>query len=178
MTRLLASGTEPEMTHAVTTRRDVFEEWLRGRLERSTPLRRLATWGRRHALAPYPFASACCSLEYLATMGPRFDLTQLGVEPPHLSPRHADLLVVLGTINHRLAPILRRVWEAMAEPRWVMAVGSCAGSGGPYDNYAVVQGADRIIPVDVYVPGCPPTPEQILDGLTLLGRRIASEAHP
>ena len=172
------TSSDQDLVPAVTTRRDVLDSWLRARLKRIGPLQRLADWGRRHSMAHYPFASACCGIEYLAALGPRFDMGRLGADLPRLSPRHADLLLVLGTVNYRLAPLLRRVWEAMAEPRWVISVGACASSGGLYDNYAVVQGIDHIVPVDVYVPGCPPTPEQIIDGLLLLQQRIGRHPDP
>lgn len=129
-------------------------------------------WARKFSLFPYPFATACCAMEFMSlTMSP-YDIDRFGALLPRFTPRQADLLMVIGTITCRQAPILRRVYEQMAEPKWVMSFGACASTGGFYDNYTTVPGIDRIIPVDVYVPGCPPRPEAVLDGLMALQRRI------
>jgi NADH-quinone oxidoreductase subunit B len=117
--------------------------------------------------------SGCCGAELAASWGPRFDLDRLGVPLPVAAPQHADLLLVVGAISHRMAPLLEHVYHLMPEPRWVVAVGACACSGGPYENYATVQGVDRLVPVDVYIPGCPPRPEALLDGVAKLQERIA-----
>ena len=124
-------------------------------------------WARKYSLFTYPYATACCGMEYMSVASARHDIARFG----------ADLLLVIGTINLKQAPILKRVYEQMAEPKWVMAFGVCASSGGFYDNYAVLQGIDRIIPVDVYIPGCPPRPEQVLDGLMLLQDKIGNQVH-
>ena len=129
-------------------------------------------WARKFSLFTYPFVTACCGMEYMAVAGPKHDIARFGAEFPRFSPRQADLLMVIGTINLKQAPILKRVYEQMAEPKWVVAFGVCASSGGFYDNYTTVPGIDRIIPVDVYVPGCPPRPEAVLDGLMALQRKI------
>src|SRR5690606_6131524 len=120
---------------------------------------------RKHSLWPLPFATSCCGIEYMATMGSHYDISRFGSERPSFSPRQADILLVMGTIAKKMGPVVKQVYEQMAEPRWVVAVGACATSGGIFDSYSVLQGIDRVVPVDVYVPGCPPRPEQILDGL-------------
>jgi NADH-quinone oxidoreductase subunit B len=114
-------------------------------------------------------------MEYMAAACSRYDIARFGAEIPRFSPRQADLMFVVGTVNHKLAPYLRRVWEQMADPKWVIAFGVCAATGGFYDNYATVQGIDKIIPVDVYIPGCPPRPEQVLDGLMEIQAKIRGE---
>ena len=143
-----------------------------------TRLDKAVGWARKYSLFPYPFATACCAMEYMSLSMSPYDIDRFGALLPRFSPRQADLLMVIGTVNHKLSPVLKRVYEQMCEPRWVMAFGACAASGGFYDNYATVQGIDRIIPVDVYVPGCPPRPEAVLDGLMQLQGRIATQKHP
>jgi NADH-quinone oxidoreductase subunit B len=143
-----------------------------------TRLDKAVGWARKYSLFPYPFATACCAMEYMSLSMSPYDIDRFGALLPRFSPRQADLLMVIGTVNHKLAPVLKRVYDQMSEPKWVMAFGACAASGGFYDNYATVQGIDRIIPVDVYVPGCPPRPEAVLDGLMELQKRIASQKHP
>ena len=132
-------------------------------------------WARKYSFFSYPFVTACCGMEFMAVSGPRFDLDRFGLSLPRFTPRQADLLMVVGTITHRQAPILLRVHEQMAEPKWVMSFGACTSSGGPYNNYAVVQGIDTIIPVDIYVPGCPPHPQAVIDGLLKLQERVQHE---
>jgi len=132
-------------------------------------------WARKYSLFPYPFATACCAMEYMSLSMSPYDIDRFGALLPRFSPRQADLLMVIGTVNQKLSPVLKRVYEQMAEPKWVMAFGACAASGGFYDNYATVQGIDRIIPVDVYVPGCPPRPEAVLDALMDLQGKIARQ---
>jgi NADH-quinone oxidoreductase subunit B len=129
-------------------------------------------WSRSWSLFVYPFVTACCGMEYMALAAPHYDLDRFGAALPRFSPRQADLLMVVGTISHKIAPVLRHVYEQMAEPKWVMAFGVCTVSGGFYDNYATVQGIDTIIPVDIHVPGCPPRPEMVLDGLMKLQEKI------
>lgn len=137
-----------------------------------TKLQDAINWAQKYSLFTYPFATACCAMEFMATMAGRYDIARFGAEFPRFSPRQADLLIVIGTIVERQAPILRRVYDQMADPKWVMAFGVCASTGGFYQNYTTTPGADQIIPVDVYVPGCPPRPEQVLDGLMALQRKI------
>jgi len=129
-------------------------------------------WARKFSLFHYPFITACCGMEYMSTACAHFDLDRFGAGLTRFSPRQADLLLVVGTITMKLAPVLRTVYDQMAEPKWVVAFGTCTVSGGIYDNYAVVQGIDTIIPVDVYIPGCPPRPETVLDGFLKLQEKI------
>ncbi|GAB4024594.1 NADH-quinone oxidoreductase subunit B [Spirosoma gilvum] len=131
----------------------------------ATSFEEVITLARSYSLFPLPFATSCCGLEFMATMGSHYDVSRFGAEIPRFSPRQADLLLVMGTISKKMGPVLKQVYVQMTEPKWVIAVGACASSGGIFDTYAVLQGIDRIIPVDVYVPGCPPRPEQILDGI-------------
>jgi NADH-quinone oxidoreductase subunit B len=138
----------------------------------TTRLEPLLAWAQKYSLFMYPFVTACCGMEFMAVTSPRYDLGRFGAEAPRFSPRQSDLLWVVGTIVQRQAPILKRIYEQMAEPKWVMAFGTCASCGGFYDNYACVAGLDKIIPCDVYIPGCPPRPEAVLDGLLLLQDKI------
>jgi NADH-quinone oxidoreductase subunit B len=132
----------------------------------------LLGWARKYSLFAYPFVTACCGMEFMALTSPRFDLARFGAEAPRFSPRQADLLWVVGTISQRQAPALRRIYEQMMAPKYVLAFGTCASTGGFYDNYTTVPGIDKIIPTDVYIPGCPPRPEAVLDGLMLLQDKI------
>jgi NADH-quinone oxidoreductase subunit B len=140
----------------------------------TTKLDALLGWARKYSLFNYPFVTACCGMEFMAVSSPRYDFARFGAEAPRFSPRQSDLLWVVGTISQRQAPILKRIYEQMMEPRWVMAFGTCASCGGFYDNYTTVPGIDKIIPCDVYVPGCPPRPEAVFDGLLLIQDKIAS----
>jgi len=131
---------------------------------------------RKHSIWPLPFATSCCGIEFMATMGSNYDLARFGAERLSFSPRQADLLMVMGTIAKKMGPVLRQVYEQMAEPKWVIAVGACASSGGIFDTYSVLQGIDKVIPVDVYVPGCPPRPEQIIDGVMKIQELVSKES--
>jgi NADH-quinone oxidoreductase subunit B len=130
---------------------------------------------RKNSIWPLPFATSCCGIEFMATMGAHYDLARFGSERLSFSPRQSDLLMVMGTIAKKMGPILKEVYVQMAEPKWVLSVGACASSGGIFDTYSVLQGIDRIIPVDVYVPGCPPRPEQIIDGIMRIQDLIGKE---
>jgi NADH-quinone oxidoreductase subunit B len=140
-----------------------------------TRLDKAIGWARKFSIFPYPFATACCAMEYMSLSMTPYDIDRFGALLPRFTPRQADLLMVIGTVSIRQGPILRRVYEQMAEPKWVMAFGACASTGGFYDNYATIQGIDKIVPVDVYVPGCPPRPEAVLDGLMALQRKIQGQ---
>lgn len=120
---------------------------------------------RKNSLWPLPFATSCCGIEFMSTMSSHYDLSRFGMERLSFSPRQSDLLMVMGTIAKKMAPILRDVYMQMAEPKWVLSMGACACTGGIFDSYSVLQGIDRVIPVDVYIPGCPPRPEQVIDGI-------------
>lgn len=134
----------------------------------------LLHWAQKYSLFQYPFVTACCAMEFMSVNSPRFDMSRFGAEAPRWSPRQADVIWVVGTISQRQAPILWRVYQQMTTPKWVIAFGTCACSGGFYDNYATLAGIDHIVPVDVYIPGCPPRPEGVLDGLMLLQDKIQS----
>ncbi|NOS91425.1 MAG: NADH-quinone oxidoreductase subunit B [Cyclobacteriaceae bacterium] len=142
----------------------------------ATSVDKVVGLARKNSIWPLPFATSCCGIEFMATMGAHYDLARFGSERLSFSPRQADLLMVMGTIAKKMGPVLRQVYEQMAEPRWVLSVGACASSGGIFDTYSVLQGIDRIIPVDVYVPGCPPRPEQIIDGILKIQDLIGNES--
>jgi len=132
--------------------------------------------GRSNSLWPLPFATSCCGIEFMATMGSNYDLARFGSERMGFTPRQCDVLLVAGTIAKKMAPILRQVYLQMAEPRWVVAIGACACSGGIFDSYSVLQGIDQVIPVDVYVSGCPPRPEAIMDGMMSIQKLVQNES--
>jgi NADH-quinone oxidoreductase subunit B len=138
----------------------------------TSQLEKAIGWARKYSLFQYPFVTACCGMEYMATASSHYDIDRFGAGFPRFSPRQADVLFVVGTINHKMAPVLKTIYDQMCEPKWVVAFGVCTCTGGFYDNYATVQGIDTIIPVDIYIPGCPPRPETVLDGLMKLQERI------
>lgn len=140
-----------------------------------TRIEKAIGWARKYSIFPYPFATACCAMEFMSTSMAPYDLDRFGAALPRFTPRQADLLMVVGTVTVRQAPILRRVYEQMAEPKWVLSFGACASTGGFYDNYTTLPGIDRIVPVDVYVPGCPPRPEAVIDALLMLQKKMQNE---
>jgi NADH-quinone oxidoreductase subunit B len=142
----------------------------------ATSVDKVIGMARANSLWPLPFATSCCGIEFMATMGSNYDLARFGSERLSFSPRQADLLMVMGTIAKKMGPVLKQVYDQMAEPKWVLSVGACASSGGIFDTYSVLQGIDRIIPVDVYVPGCPPRPEQIIEGVMKIQELAKNES--
>lgn len=143
----------------ITTQTDSFLDWVK-------------RWGQANSLWPLPFGTACCAIEYMSVVGPKYDVSRFGAEVVRFSPRQSDLMIVAGTITEKQAPVLKRIYDQMAEPKWVIAMGACASSGGFYRAYHVVQGISRDIPVDVYIPGCPPTPEAVIQGIMEIQTKI------
>jgi len=142
----------------------------------TTRLDAVANWARTGSLWPMPFGTACCAIEFMATAAGRYDLARFGMERMAFSPRQSDVLICAGRLPFKLAPVIRRIWDQMTQPKWSISMGACASTGGVFDNYAMVQGIDTIIPVDVYVPGCPPRPEGLIYGIMLLQKKIRGES--
>jgi len=136
----------------------------------------LVNWGRKNSLWPMPLGLSCCGIELMAMIGPKFDISRFGAEAARFSPRQCDLLIVAGTLTWKMAEATRMIYDQMPDPKWVIAMGVCSSSGGMYDSYAVVQGVDMILPVDVYVPGCPPRPDAVIDAILKLQKKIARES--
>jgi NADH-quinone oxidoreductase subunit B len=151
----------------MTTRLEDAAMWAK-----QSKLARITEWGRKFSLFTYPFVTACCGMEFMSVQGPKYDMARFGAEVPRFSPRQSDLLMIVGTITEKQGPALKRVFDQMAEPKWVIAFGVCASTGGFYQNYHAMPGADQVVPVDVYIPGCPPRPEQVLDAVILLMDRV------
>jgi NADH-quinone oxidoreductase subunit B len=139
-------------------------------------LSRLEDWARESSIWPVTFGLACCAIEMMATGASRFDMARFGSELFRASPRQADLMIVAGRVSQKMAPVLREIYDQMPEPKWVIAMGDCASCSGVFNNYALIQGVDKIVPVDVYVPGCPPMPEALLDSLIKLKERVAADS--
>ena len=155
---------------AGTTMSSMSPNWMTTRVDS------VINWGRANSLWPMPFGTACCAIEFMATAASRFDLARFGMERMSFSPRQADLLICAGRLPFKLAPVIRKIWDQMPQPKWAISMGACASTGGIFDTYAMVQGIDTIIPVDVYVPGCPPRPEGLIYGITLLQKKIKGES--
>lgn len=162
----LTPGPEPGVTQ---TRASMSPSWI------TTKLDFLVNWARANSLWPMPFGTACCAIEFMATAASRFDIARFGAERLAFSPRQSDVLLCAGRLPFKLAPVIRRIYDQMTQPKWVISMGACASSGGIFDNYAMVQGIDTVVPVDVYVPGCPPRPEGLLYGILLLQKKVRGE---
>jgi NADH-quinone oxidoreductase subunit B len=142
----------------------------------TTRLDAVVNWSRANSLWPMPFGTACCAIEFMATAAARYDVARFGMERMGYSPRQSDVLICAGRLPFKLAPVIRRIWDQMMQPKWCISMGACASTGGIFDNYAMVQGIDTILPVDVYVPGCPPRPEGLLHGILMLQKKIKGES--
>lgn len=137
---------------------------------------KVIAWGRKNSLWPYVFGTACCSIELMSTLSSRFDLARFGAEVIRFSPRQADVMIVGGRVTLKMMPVLQRIWQQMPNPKWCISMGACASCGGVFDTYTMIQGVDRFIPVDVYVPGCPPRPENMIDAIMMIQRKIDEQA--
>mgnify|MGYP000392011220 CR=1 FL=1 len=144
----------------------------------TTTLENIVNWARKNAIWPATFGLACCAMEMIASASPRYDLARFGAEVFRASPRQADLMIVAGTVTKKMAPVLKRIYDQMPEPKWVIAMGACAASGGIFNTYSVVQGVDKVVPVDVYIPGCPPKPEMLIQAINKIQDKISKSKFP
>lgn len=151
-------------------------ETLLGDTVLTTTLDKAINWCRQYSLWPLPFGTACCGIEFMAVMASRYDFSRFGAEAIRFSPRQSDLLLVAGTITLKMAPVLKKIYDQMSEPKWVISMGACASSGGIFDTYSTLQGIDTVIPVDVYIPGCPPRPEAILQALMKIQEKVRQDS--
>ena len=175
MSRPVSYNLNPKPLVADISMSDTPEGFM-GEGFQATRLDKVIGLARKNSIWPLPFATSCCGIEFMATMGSHYDLARFGSERVGFSPRQCDLLMVMGTIAKKMGPVVKQVYLQMAEPRWVMAVGACACSGGIFDTYSVLQGIDQVVPVDVYVPGCPPRPEAIIDGVMRIQDLVGKES--
>ena len=142
----------------------------------TTAIDKFVNWGRKNSLWPMPFGTACCAIEMMATLASKFDLSRFGAEAIRFSPRQSDLLIVSGRISIKMMPVLKKIYDQMPEPKWVISMGACASTGGVFDTYTLVQGVDGFIPVDIYIPGCPPRPEDLIDAVIQIQRIVEQES--
>ena len=188
--RALAPLEQPRSAEELRVRQLRARDLLRGDLEGedlekhvedsvlATSLEKVLNWGRSNAIFPATFGLACCAIEMMSIVSPRYDIARFGAEAMRASPRQADMLILSGRVSIKMAPVVRRLYDQMLEPKWVIAMGACSSSGGMFANYAVVQGADKFMPVDIHVPGCPPRPEALLYGFNKLQRMIRGNPDP
>jgi len=171
---MASSKTEPNPEAGPQVAEAAYDSKIEGNIV-FTKVDEAINWMRKNSLWPMPMGLACCAIELMATAAARFDISRFGMEVMRFSPRQADVMIVAGTVTYKMAPVVKRVWDQMPEPKWCIAMGACASSGGMFRSYSVLQGIDQLLPVDVYISGCPPRPEALLEGLMHLQRKIETE---